>query len=366
MHGLPEATMRQLLSAVDRLSEVGSVDAFPMAAIEAIDLVVRSEVTTFNLIDPGRARMIVDSRPAIEYSPEAYALMERDPQGHPLVANFLATGDGTAHAISELLTVEQFHATQLYDLVFGPLGIEDQMAISLPAVRPVMVGLAVNRCARDFSDADRDAMNALRPILGQQYRLLCERERLQSLFDTARDAMADNQGRLVVLDEIGDEASDSSGLLASFFGAPPRPGALPSAMEIWLERERSKRAARSEGGDPTEPLEPLVVERRGERLLARFVPGDVEPDAIVLHHHRVEEPSVDSLLALALSPREADIMHLVITGATNAAIGAKLFISPGTVKKHLDNIYRKLGVRGRAAAVATALDLWSSAVPSER
>ena len=104
----------------------------PMAAIEAIDLVVHSEVTTFNLIDPGRARMIVDSRPAIDYSPEAYTLMERDPLGHPFVANFLATGDGTAHAISELLTVEQFHATELYELVFGPLGIEDQMAISLP------------------------------------------------------------------------------------------------------------------------------------------------------------------------------------------------------------------------------------------
>ena len=46
------------------------------------------------------------------------------------------------------------------------------------------------------------------------------------------------------------------------------------------------------------------------------------------------------------------MLELVAAGLTNAAIAERLWISPGTVKKHLDNVYAKLGVRNRAAAVA--------------
>jgi DNA-binding CsgD family transcriptional regulator len=53
-----------------------------------------------------------------------------------------------------------------------------------------------------------------------------------------------------------------------------------------------------------------------------------------------------------LTTREAEILELVAAGLTNAAIAEDLWISPGTVKKHLDNIYAKLGVTSRTAAVA--------------
>jgi DNA-binding CsgD family transcriptional regulator len=51
-----------------------------------------------------------------------------------------------------------------------------------------------------------------------------------------------------------------------------------------------------------------------------------------------------------LTGREAEILELVAAGLTNAAIAERLWISPGTVKKHLDNVYGKLGVANRAAA----------------
>jgi len=42
--------------------------------------------------------------------------------------------------------------------------------------------------------------------------------------------------------------------------------------------------------------------------------------------------------------------HVAI-GLSNAAIAERLWVSPGTVKKHLENIYAKLGVANRTAAV---------------
>jgi DNA-binding CsgD family transcriptional regulator len=53
-----------------------------------------------------------------------------------------------------------------------------------------------------------------------------------------------------------------------------------------------------------------------------------------------------------LTTREAEVIELVAAGRTNAAIAERLWISPGTVKKHLDNVYAKLGVANRTAAVA--------------
>jgi DNA-binding NarL/FixJ family response regulator len=53
-----------------------------------------------------------------------------------------------------------------------------------------------------------------------------------------------------------------------------------------------------------------------------------------------------------LTTRENEILELVAAGLTNAAIAERLWISPGTVKKHLDNVYAKLGVANRTAAAA--------------
>jgi DNA-binding NarL/FixJ family response regulator len=54
----------------------------------------------------------------------------------------------------------------------------------------------------------------------------------------------------------------------------------------------------------------------------------------------------------ALSPREREIMDHVRQGRKNAEIATSLVISVGTVKRHLDHVYAKLGARGRAEAIA--------------
>lgn len=59
-----------------------------------------------------------------------------------------------------------------------------------------------------------------------------------------------------------------------------------------------------------------------------------------------------------LTTREKEIAELVADGATNAEIGAGLFISPGTVKNHLANIQRKIGARNR---VGIAAWIWEQA-----
>ena len=61
-----------------------------------------------------------------------------------------------------------------------------------------------------------------------------------------------------------------------------------------------------------------------------------------------EAPDVSrSLEAFGISPREAEVAGLVMRGLSNKEIGAELFISLDTVKKHLSSIYQKTGVKSR-------------------
>jgi DNA-binding NarL/FixJ family response regulator len=53
-----------------------------------------------------------------------------------------------------------------------------------------------------------------------------------------------------------------------------------------------------------------------------------------------------------LTQREIEVLELVAAGNTNRETAARLFISEATVKSHLLNLYLKLGVKDRAAAVA--------------
>ncbi len=74
--------------------------------------------------------------------------------------------------------------------------------------------------------------------------------------------------------------------------------------------------------------------------------------AVIRRRHRQNGGAMDNAATEALTAREREVLDLVACGWTNREIGAALFIAAGTVRKHLDNIYAKLGVRGRAQAVA--------------
>ena len=56
----------------------------------------------------------------------------------------------------------------------------------------------------------------------------------------------------------------------------------------------------------------------------------------------------------SLTPREREVLALVADGKTNAEIARQLWISPGTVRRHLENAYAKLGVHTRTAAIRAA------------
>ena len=74
-----------------------------------------------------------------------------------------------------------------------------------------------------------------------------------------------------------------------------------------------------------------------------------------------DQPSEEPLL----TPREHVVLTAVVAGMTTAEISKDLWVSEHTVKFHLANIYRKLGVTNRAGAISHAMANGIVAVPAE-
>jgi len=80
-------------------------------------------------------------------------------------------------------------------------------------------------------------------------------------------------------------------------------------------------------------------------------PAGADPTSVVVPAQRESEPAPPR--RPALTERELQVLHGMADGKSNAEIGRDLFVSEDTVKTHARRLFRKLGARDRAHAVAS-------------
>jgi LuxR family maltose regulon positive regulatory protein len=76
--------------------------------------------------------------------------------------------------------------------------------------------------------------------------------------------------------------------------------------------------------------------------------------AVGLQNILPREESVALAIAASITPREQHMLRLLGASLSNQEIAEQCSIAPSTVKTHLENIYRKLGVNSRTQAVEQA------------
>lgn len=166
---------------------------------------------------------------------------------------------------------------------------------------------------------------------------------------------------------------------AEQLGSPPRlwlillliaaTGLLLGVAGTLRVQERDRRQALSERRRAERDRQRLAALLR-ETVQATLNEVDVtttsqqRTDLLVLVERACADPAVGSevtrRLALAVAPpnigplsvRESEILALVASGMSDREIAGQLFVSQGTVRVHVSNIVRKLGVDGRPQAIA--------------
>jgi DNA-binding CsgD family transcriptional regulator len=341
-----------VLEVVSVLSRAHDRTSFMRSALVQSVRAVPCPMATLNEVDPDAGRFNFWVEPELfPVPPETVSAFAELAAGHPCLRYYQRTGDGSARAISDFWAEEEFHRSELCRRVYGPLGVEHQMSIVLPAPRPTVLGLALNRSEGGFSARDRLVLDTLRPYLAQAWRTATDRERVTSLLGAATTAIGQAGYGAVVLSEPPEELTPGVlTLLSRSFGGPAAGGPLPDAVRHWL-------AGLAPGQDRRLELRPpLVSDGPGPQVIVRYLPPEGNgPGALAVRELR--KPDAIRFQALGLSAREAEVVGLVVSGHANEAVARQLHIAPGTVKKHLDNIFSKLSVRGRGQLAALVLDM---------
>ena len=106
----------------------------------------------------------------------------------------------------------------------------------------------------------------------------------------------------------------------------------------------------------------LLVEAAGLKPLLHLaveqnLPAITENMLHIIDNQQANRPVPVSTTGETLSPREMEVLRLIAGGATNRDIADQLVISEPTVKSHVTSILRKLNVKSRTQAVASAREL---------
>jgi len=338
MAQLPARDLQAVLAFVDEAHSFADLDSFRSGILPGLERLVPCDLVGYNEVELGgeEALVITYPDPPLEIAGAALARLAHQ---HPLIA-VQANGDDRTYKISDFLTRREFHSLDLYDELYRLLDAEDQIAFGLPG--PMVIGIAMNRDRRSFSERDRLLLDLLRPHLARAYARALERTRTDALVATLERGLQERDTAVLSLGPGGGIAAASGAameLLDAYF--PEAHGAsLPAEIVEWL------------ADAPAHGPDPLTVEVPRGRLTVRKTPADPGGALLVLEEERTV--AAEELRSLGLTRRQSEILHLLARGRGTDQIAADLFISPQTVRKHLEHVYERLGVHTRAEAVSVA------------
>ncbi len=149
---------------------------------------------------------------------------------------------------------------------------------------------------------------------------------------------------LIVTTPTGDirfASVDARRWLRDFFGRSARVGLLPPRLQQWVA-----------GRGPHAGKKSIVITRQQTRLfVTRYNPHPSDAIALLL------ETSSRRKAAMLrrqgnLTRRETEVLEWIAAGKSNRDMAEILAVAPATIGKHLEHIFRKLGVENRTAAAS--------------
>lgn len=371
--------LRAVLTCLENLQTLCTIQEFPSHLVNVLAELVGSDVSFCS--------SVTDRCNTLEIAPVELQALHLDPgyfQQNPLIQNYFQTRDGSAYKISDFLSQKELYRREsLYDGFLRLCGLVDQLAMVIPerldayhtsqfnflpnrfiAPRNAasltdettlgMLAIGFHRASQLFDERDRAILNLIRPHIAHAYCNAQEYTKLQHQLEQLNQAI-DQLGSVIIspAGRIRLISPSASQLLHQYFPESSWIGEqLPDDLRSWIQVQLQQHTPL------TQSAKPLRVERSGQYLSIRLL-GHVSSGQLLLtlEENRYQSFSVTSLQRLGLTRRQSEVLIWVAQGKTDAEIATTLCIEKKTVNKHLENLFKKLTVNTRAAAVTKALEL---------
>jgi DNA-binding CsgD family transcriptional regulator len=364
MQTLASLDNQLLHQSIQKLYALQNPQTFGLDALTIVNQLVPSEIPSFFSTNFATHQVKFTFQPDFPgLTAEMEAVILEHFGEHPIVQNMPITLSG-AHKISDFINPGELHRLEgLYQQYLRLLGMEEQMTFFLPDTgssrlsddqknQTALLGFSLPRSRCNFTERDRLMLNLLRPHLAQAYANTQHCQKIEQNLNQLQQSL--NCLGLIILDadfQVQSIASQSSIWLATYFTPSTSPRQLPDHLRAWITHQIANLTTPFEQPKATPALR---IQLAGQELVIRLTIEQMGSRYLLL----LEEQSFASshaLAALGLSQRETELLDWVIQGKDTAAIADAMSIAKGTVRKHLENLYRKLGVTSRTAAIAQAL-----------
>ncbi len=329
------------------LWELEDLPSFRAGVLTLLRELVGCELASYNEIgtDTGEVFVLADPAESLNVGGEMFEAFAEFALQNPLAAHFARAGETRTPRrtlrLSDFISRRKLHALDLYNHVYRHIDTEYQLAFTVPT-RGQMIGITLNRARRDFDERELALLQRARALVIPAYRNLHDRARLHALLQ-ASDGEEPGPFAVFLFEQSGllQPAHDRAERLMRRLLAEP---STIDALRGWSCLQRCGRS----GGAAA-----LRLDTSEGELEARYLYGTQgNLDAIAIRPLLGSQPQ--SLRALGLTRRQAEVLHLLWQGNTNAEIAVALNISEHTARHHLESIYRQLGVNSRVAAAHIA------------
>jgi len=296
-------------------------------------------------------------------SSHAATLWEQHMNEHPVMVHVLKTGDRQAIRISDFWSRRQLHDRGLHYDFYRHYGIEDALCITVPSRLPRVIGIGWHD-DRIFTDREKQIAEIVRPHLGRAWRNARTAERLRRQLKTLKDGV-ESLGAGVIMCDVNGRVRFMNALahryLRNYFGVMRNlDHALPDTLLRWMKSQAAQLWDPKHSDLSTPAVRPdFLCEHANGRLAIRVLSRNGTHMLLMEEASNVSRN--DSLARFGLTPREREVLEWIGQGKTNGEIALILNASVGTVKKHAEHVFMKLGVETRTAAAAVVLNSGSFA-----
>jgi DNA-binding CsgD family transcriptional regulator len=316
-----------MLGFVATAEELGGDEPFTPEVLEELGRLVEADSVSYCEMDRVRLRIRHGVGRPGDLDVELPVTYWEIAAEHPVCRQRNA-GHFGALKLSDFVTLRQLKRQRVYALWFGPGGVDHELTVAIPSPPWHTRTFLFDRGrGRDFTERDRLVLDLLQRHFGRLWEAARMRRQLRAALEGLESASEQDTRAVLLLSPGGlvELASPAAArMLRDYFGEVDHDEA-PAELLDWLD-----------SGSPA------LVRREGEQCLTIRRSGST----LLLEETRDE---------LRLTARESQVLSWVARGKTNPEIAEILWVSPTTVRKHLENVYAKLGVHTRTAAVARFL-----------